>query len=136
MGTMFATYKLDKVSRHVTPGEIVSTDEEIIQDLVPWSWWKYKILAPAGRQSSLRLLRMSKGWLSTSEYHLQVCLSYFPFTTHSLNEFPRPDFKWVVSHLAQFPKHQSLVAIRHDLLTFVLVSHENMNSFCLLYLET
>src|SRR5882672_9594345 len=40
MGTMFATYKLDKVSRRMTPEEIISTNEEIVHDLVPQSWWK------------------------------------------------------------------------------------------------
>src|SRR5882724_1041025 len=37
MGTTFATYKLDKPSKHETPAKIPSTDEDTIQDLVPRS---------------------------------------------------------------------------------------------------
>ena len=61
MGTKFATYKLDKVSRHMTPEEIESTDEETIQDLVPQSWWKYEILAPAIEAKFLEIVVDVKG---------------------------------------------------------------------------
>ena len=47
MGTTFALYKLDKPSKCMTPAEISSTDEQLIQDTVPQSWWKYNILEPA-----------------------------------------------------------------------------------------
>ena len=84
MGTTFATYKLDKPSKCVTPAEILSTNEDMIQDLAPQSWWKHEILEPAGEAIYLRLLRMSKKCLSTSEYHIQFCL-HIPLSplTHS-----------------------------------------------------
>ena len=56
MGMTFATYKLDKPSKHMTPAEILSTDEEMIQDLVPWSWWKHEILEPAGEAIFLEIV--------------------------------------------------------------------------------
>src|SRR5882672_10037253 len=61
MGTTFATYKLDKVSRHVTPEEIKSTNEETIQYLVPQSWWKYEILALAREGTFLEIVEDVKG---------------------------------------------------------------------------
>jgi len=33
MGTMFATYKLDKATKHMTPVEILHVDENNIKDL-------------------------------------------------------------------------------------------------------
>src|SRR5882724_3172923 len=56
MGTTFATYKLDKPSKRVTPAEILSTDEDTIQDLAPWSWWKHGILEPAGEAIFLKIV--------------------------------------------------------------------------------
>jgi len=92
-------YKLDKPSKHVTPAEILSTNEERIQDLAPWSWWKHEIVEPIGEAKFLKIVGMSKWCLWTSEYYLQVCLLHLPFTAHSLKEFDRPDFKWMVLHL-------------------------------------
>src|SRR5882724_8060728 len=64
---------------------------------------------PLERQFSLRLSRMSKQCLSTSEYRLQVRLSHLPFTTHSLKEFYTDLISngWSCAFLAQFPKHWS-----------------------------
>ena len=47
MGTTFALYTLDKPSKHVTPAKMSSTDDELIQDTAPRSWWKDDILEPA-----------------------------------------------------------------------------------------
>src|SRR5882724_6290945 len=60
MGTIFATYKLDKPSKHVTPAEILSTDEDTIQDLAPRSWWKHEILEPAGEAIFLEIVEEVK----------------------------------------------------------------------------
>src|SRR5882724_10484634 len=83
------------------------------------------------RQFSLRLSRMSKRCLSTSEYHLQVHLSHLPFTTHSLKEFYTDliSMDGLAPSLHNFPSTGALVAIdvtSFFLLTFVLVSQENM----------
>src|SRR5882724_2094934 len=56
MGTTFSTYKLDKPSKQVTPAEILSTDEDTIQDLAPRSWWKHEILEPAGEAIFLEIV--------------------------------------------------------------------------------
>src|SRR5882724_819895 len=60
MGMTFATYKLDKPSKHVTLGEILSTDEEMIQDLVPQSWWKHEILEPGDEVKFLKIVENVK----------------------------------------------------------------------------
>jgi len=57
MGTTFATYKLDKPSKHVTPAKILSTNEDTIQDLVPQSWWKHEILEPTGEAIFLEIVK-------------------------------------------------------------------------------
>ena len=56
MGTTFATYKLDKPSKRVTPAKILST-EDTIQDLVPQSWWKHEILELAGEAIFLEIVK-------------------------------------------------------------------------------
>jgi len=56
MGTTFATYKLDKPSKHETLAKILNTNEEMIQDLVPQSWWKHKILEPTGEAKFLEII--------------------------------------------------------------------------------
>jgi len=56
MGTTFATYKLDKPSKSMTPPKILSTDEDMIQDLAPQSWWKYKILGPTREAKFLEII--------------------------------------------------------------------------------
>ena len=40
----------------MTPEEIVSTDEEIVQDLTPQSWWKSEILEPTGEVKFLEII--------------------------------------------------------------------------------
>jgi len=50
-------YKLDKPSKCVTLAEILSTDEEMIQDLVPCSWWKHEILEPVGKVKFLEIVK-------------------------------------------------------------------------------
>jgi len=56
MGMTFATYKLDKPSKHVTLAKILSTNKEMIQDLVPQSWWRHEILEPAGEAIFLEIV--------------------------------------------------------------------------------
>src|SRR5882724_2144211 len=75
-----------------------------------------RIWHPLEKQSSSRLSRMSKQCLSTFEYHLKVCLSHLPFTTHSLKEFDTDLISngWSSTFLAQFPKHRSSSCHRCD----------------------
>src|SRR5882672_11228727 len=88
---------------------------------------------PERQSSSISSRCQSDGFQHLSIISRSVFHIFLSPLTHSMS-LPRPDFKWVVSCLAQIPKHQSLVAIWLDFLTFVLVSQENMNIFCLLYL--
>ena len=95
MGMTFAKYKLDKPSKYVTPAKILSTDEEMIQDLAPWSWWKCEILEPAGEPKFLEIFDDVKAMsfnicvISRSIFHISLS----PLTQRVLH---RPDFKWEV----------------------------------------
>ena len=53
---MIIDYKLDKPSKCMTPAEILRIDEEMIQDLAPWSWWKHEILVPVGEAKFLEIV--------------------------------------------------------------------------------
>jgi len=57
MGMTFATYKLDKPSKCMTPAEILSTNQEMIQDMAPWSWWQHEILEPTGEAMFLKFVK-------------------------------------------------------------------------------
>jgi len=56
MGTTFASYVLDKASKQVMPQEIISSNEEINEDLAPQSWWQYEILEATGKAKFLEII--------------------------------------------------------------------------------
>ena len=80
---MIIDYKLDKPSKHVTPAKILSTDEETIQDLAPWSWWKHEILEPIGKAKFLEIVKDVKA-MSLEIWVLSpsMCHDLFPEVSH------------------------------------------------------